>query len=122
MISKQELLRKRVYEFYKANRDYGKKYTKDHLEAERIPESTVYRIFQRAENESGHKRAVGSGRQVVIMTKKNVKRLKTMMDHKDDVSQTQVARKFNCSEQYISKTLTTKTSIVAKIEENQDSD
>ena len=79
--SKQELKRKRVYEFYEANNDYGKKYTKDHFAAEKIPESIVYSIIQRAENESGHKRANGSGRPVVFMNKKNVKRLKTMMDH-----------------------------------------
>ena len=45
------------------------------------------------------------------MTKKNVKRLKTMMDHKDDNSQTQVSRKFIFSQQYVSKTLATKTSM-----------
>ena len=97
--SKQELLRKRVYEFYQANRDYGKKYTKDHFAAEKIPESIVYSIIQRAENESGHKRAVGSGRLVVIMTIKNVKRLKTMTDHNYDVVQTQLTRKFKFSHQ-----------------------
>ena len=112
--SKQELLRKRVYEFYEANRDYDKKYTKDHFAAEKISESILYSIIQRAENESEHKRAVESGRPVVIVTKKNVKRLKTMMDHKDDVSQTQVTRKFKCSHQYISKTLATKTTIRAR--------
>ena len=74
----------------------------------------VYSIIQRAENESGHKRAVGSGRLVVIMTKKNVKRLKTMMRHKDDVSQTQVTQKFKCSQQSNSKTLATKTTILAR--------
>ena len=92
----------------------AKKYTKDHFAAKKILESTVYGIIQRAENESGHKNAVGSERQVEIVTKKNVKRLKTMMDHKDDVSQTQVTRKFKCSHQYISKTLATKTSIRAR--------
>ena len=71
-------------------------------------------IILRAVNESGHKTAVATGRPVVIMTKKNVKSLKTLMDHKDDVSETQVARKSKCNQQYISKTFATKTTIRAK--------
>ena len=35
MMSKQEAIRKRVYEFYLANRDKGKKFTRDHFLAER---------------------------------------------------------------------------------------
>ena len=104
----------RVYEFYEANRALGKKYTKDHFAAEKIPERTIYSIIQRAENESGHERTVGSGRPATIMTKKNVKRLKTMFDHKDGVSQTQAARKFRCSQPYICKTLASKTTIRAR--------
>ena len=94
----------RVYEFYKANRALGKKYTRDHFLAEKIPERTIYSIIQRAENESGHEKTVGSGRPDTIMTKKNIKRLNTMFDHKDGVSQTQEPRKFKCSQQYICKT------------------
>lgn len=111
MMSKQEAIRKRVYEFYLANRDKDKKFTRDHFLAERIPRKTIYRIIERAENESGHKRVIGSGRIPQIMTKKHIGTLKTMFNHKDSVSQRQAARKFNCSQQYISKTLKNKTTI-----------
>ena len=107
--SEQELLRKRVYEFYEENIDLGKKFTKDHFVAEKVPERTIYNIIHRAENGYGHERIAGSGRPSKIMDKKDVKRLKNMFDHKDGVSQSQAARKFKCSQQYISKTLANKT-------------
>ncbi len=62
IMSKQEVILKRVYEFYEKNQSSGKKFTKDHFAAENIPERTVYRIIQRAENEFGHKKLLGSGR------------------------------------------------------------
>ena len=39
------------------------------------------------------------------MAKPNIKRLKFMFYHKDGVSQRQAAKKFNCTQQHISKTL-----------------
>ena len=56
IMSKQESLRKRVYEFYLKNRDRGKKFTKDNFVAKGIAKRTIFRIIQRAENESGHKK------------------------------------------------------------------
>lgn len=114
ILSKQESLRKRVYEFYLNNKDSGKKYTLDHFIAENIPESTIYDIIKRAENRSGHERVPGSGRTAQIMTNKGLKRLERMFNNKDGVSQRQAARKFNCSQKHISKTLSTKLSISAR--------
>lgn len=111
IISKQEQLRKRVYEFYVNNKKYGKKFTYDHFTAENVPKTTIYRVIRGAENEYGHKRKHGSGRKPQIMTKRNIKRLKDMFDHKDGVSQRQAARKFNCSQPHICNTLAAKTSI-----------
>lgn len=113
-ISKQEATRKRVYEFYLANRSQGKKYTVVHFLAEEIPQRTIYDIIQRAEDESGHQRVIGSGQVAKKMSKKNISKLKLMFDHKDGVSQRQAARKFNCTQPYISKTLAKKTSIRAR--------
>lgn len=45
------------------------------------------------------------------MTKRGVKRLQRIFDHNDRVSQPQAARKFNCSQQHISKTMKKKTTI-----------
>ena len=101
MKEKQKVRRKRVYSFYLKNRSKGKKFTVDHF----------YTIIRRAKNDSGHQRVPGSGRIAKIMTKKNIQKLKTMFDHKDGVSQTQAARKFKCSQVYISKTLKTKSLI-----------
>lgn len=111
MSSKQEARRKQIYEFYLDNRSEGKKYTIDHFRAAKIPRQTISDIIKRAENDSGHERVRGSGRKAKIMTKTNIKRLKTMFDHRDGVSTRQAARKFKCSQPYIVKTLSTKTSI-----------
>jgi hypothetical protein len=62
IMSQQELSRKRVYEFYLENKARGKQFTLDHFSAENIPQSTIYRIIKRAENESGHQRKLGGGR------------------------------------------------------------
>ena len=79
-----------------------------------LKEPSIHRVIERAENESGHKRGVGSGRQSKIMTSKNVKSLVNMFEHvlnKCGVSQRQTARKFNCSQAYINKTPKKKSKI-----------
>lgn len=111
MKSKQETCRERVYNYYLEHRADGKKATVDHFKGEKISKKTIYRIIQRAENESGHERVKGSGRIAKIMTKRQINRLKIMFDHKDKVSQRQAARKFNCSQSFICKTLKTKSAI-----------
>lgn len=113
-MSNQELLRKRVYEFYDAHKDKGKQFTADHFLAEFVPKSTIYNIIKRAESGSGYQQASGRGPKAKIMSKKNVKRLKSMFDHHDGISQTQAARKFKCSQQYISKMLATKSEIKSR--------
>lgn len=114
MKEKQGSRRERVYNFYLENRTKGKMFTVNHFKAEHIPESTIYVIIKRAENDSGHERVNGSGRIAKIMTKKNIRCLKSMFDHNDKVSQSQAARKFKCSQVHISKTLKTKTLIKKK--------
>jgi hypothetical protein len=78
--SEQEALRKRVYEFYKANQDHGKKYSVDHFIAEKVAKSTIYDIIQRAESDSGYERVIGSGAPAKKMTKSKIKRLKGLFD------------------------------------------
>ena len=85
--SLQELKRKRVYEFYLDHRTQGKKFTIAHFSAENIPSKTIYRIIERAENESGHQRVIGSGRKAKIMTFSTIKKLESMFDHRDGISQ-----------------------------------
>ena len=105
MNSKQEEIRKCVYEFYLNYKNAGKKFTYDHFKVENIPKSTIYKIIKRAESESGYQRVQGSGVKAKKITRTNIERLKLMFDHKDGVSQRQAAKKFNCTQQRISKTL-----------------
>jgi len=90
----QELTRQRVYNFYFENRILGKNYTVKHFLKEKIPESTVYSIIQRAEKGFGPTRKPGSGRIAKKMTKSNITKLKAMFDHKDGVTQAQAANKY----------------------------
>src|ERR1700678_3953359 len=103
MRSKQETQRERVYNYYLEHRSDGKTATGDHFKGEKISQSTIYNIIQRAEDEPGHERVNGSGRIAKKMDKKNIRRLKAMFDHKDGVSQRKAARKFGCTQQYICK-------------------
>jgi hypothetical protein len=114
MASTQEVLRERVYKFYEENKSKPKKYIVDHFLAENIPSSTIYSIIQRAENEYGYERTPGTGRKAEIMDENGVDRLIEMFDHSDRISQRQAAREFGCSQQYISLTLSTKTTIRAR--------
>ncbi len=111
MKSNQEAFRERVYNYYLEHRSEGKVFTINHFKTKSIHRSTVQRIIKRAENESGHFRAKGSGRIAKKMTKKNINRLKTMFENNDRISKRQAARKFNCQYQHITKTLNTYTQI-----------
>jgi len=111
MNNKEKCLRDRIYKYYEDNRSKWKKFTLDYFKGEKIHKSTIYRIIEHAENKSGYNRAPESGRIATIMTTKNIHRLKVMFDNKDGVSQRKAARKFQCSQACICKTLKNKTSI-----------
>lgn len=111
LLSKEDTLRKRVYNFYFQNRDKGKTFTVNHFLAEKIPKRTIYSIIERLELGLGWQRKSGSGPKAVKMNKKHVKDLCKMFNNKCGLSQRRAARKYNCSQQYISKTLATKTKI-----------
>jgi len=109
MNNKEKCLRERIYKYYEDNRSEGEKFTLDRFKGEKINKSTIYRIIERAENKSCYNIAPGSGRIATIRTAKNIRRLKVMFDNKDGVLQ--AARKFQCSQACICKTLKNKTSI-----------
>ena len=79
MSSKQEAQRKRVYEFYLANRSQGKIFTVNHFKAENFARRTIYNIIERAEHDSGHERVKGSGRIAKKMKKRTSSVSKTCL-------------------------------------------
>ena len=105
MKTKLQARRERIYEFHLANRSHGKKVTLDHFKKENIPQKTIYRIIELAENDSGHERVKGSGRIAKIMTKPKIKQLKTLFNHHQGISYRKAAKKFGCSYQHIYNTL-----------------
>jgi hypothetical protein len=64
-VSKQQIQRERVYKFYNEHKDNRKLFTVNHFKAEHIPKRTIYRVIQRAENDSGYNRRLGSGRKPI---------------------------------------------------------
>ena len=101
MTSKEEVLRSRIVQFYEKNHSFGKSYCVKHFVAEGVSKRTIYAILKSGRID----RKSGSGRKAAIMTNKNKRKLKKLFENKDDISQNDAAKKFNCSQQYISKTL-----------------
>ena len=48
----QEVNKERILKFYLENRDEGKMFTVKHFLAEKMPKRIIYRVIERAENES----------------------------------------------------------------------
>ena len=88
-----------------------------------LPPTLILKVFQSLlfitlsnVNVNGKRieRSHGSGRKPKIMDKKGINALSKAFDHSCSISQRQAARKFKCSQQYISKTLKKKTAIIYK--------
>ena len=71
----------------------------------------IYRYIKVAEDGGLVERKVGSGRPSHIATKSNISQVCKMMNNSSSISQKMVARKLNCTQQYVSKILKKYTSI-----------
>ena len=96
MNSNQDILRKRVYQFFKKHSDKSKTFTVDHFKNEGIPKSTIYDIIKRAENGISSERKPGSGKKPNIMTKSGLSKLSRLFDHKCGISQRKRAKIMKC--------------------------
>ncbi|KAI1720756.1 putative tripeptidyl-peptidase 2-like [Ditylenchus destructor] len=105
MPPKQDVLRKRVYKFYSDNIAAGKDFTRAHFIKEGVPETTLYRILRRFDNNLPAAHQSGGGRPAKIFTPNKLKALRRKFDHKDGISQRQAAKQFNCTQPMICKTL-----------------
>ena len=101
MPSKQEVFRERVVQFYELHRNLGKKYTVQHFKSVNIAASTVYHILRSPTTACKQ----GSGRPAKIMDATGLRSLSRAFNNKYSLSQRDAAKKFNCSHQYICKTL-----------------
>ena len=110
----ENAVREHVYNFWIMHADKGKGFTVKHFRDENIAKSTIYDIIRRCESGSGPARRIGSGRKPVKMNQTKVRLLKKLVDHKAGILQRRLAKKFNCSQQFISKTLRQKTTIKYK--------
>ena len=109
--SLQEDLRKRICQFKNSHLEKPKIFTVKHFLDEGASKATIYRALERVDNNLGYQRKKGSGPKAEKMDKKHIDQLKKAFDHHHDVSQRQVARRFDCNQSYISKILKNKTNI-----------
>jgi hypothetical protein len=75
MTSKQDLLRERIVTFFLKHENVPKIFTVNHLKAEGVPRSTVFRIISNYEHRLSIQRAPGSGTTLKAMTKQKVRKL-----------------------------------------------
>jgi transposase len=97
MASKQEEYRNRVVQFYISHPNEPKIFTANHFKAEGKSVSGVYKIINTYERRKTTKRLKEKQRKPNVMTKKKQNQLKSLMNHKDKVSISGMARKFKTS-------------------------
>jgi hypothetical protein len=98
---------------YIANKSRGKMFNLEHLKHYNISRGGIYKILERADNESCHERVREKGRVAKIITPNAIKRLKNMFDHSEHISTGQAARKFGCTHSHIIHSLGKHTGISA---------
>ena len=101
---------KLMVNFYQKNISKGKNFVVKYFVDCGLSRATAYRMIDKCKSGSIERR-VGSGRVAKIATRKNVQKIDTLFRNKSGCSQRGVARKFNCSQYYISKILRKKTDI-----------
>ena len=101
---------KLMVNFYQKNISKGKNFVVKYFVDCGLSRATAYRMIDKCKSGSIERR-VGSGRVAKIATRKNVQKIDTLFRNKSGCSQRGVARKFNCSQYYISKSLRKKTDI-----------
>jgi hypothetical protein len=109
---KVKTLEKSLIDFYKKNISKGKSFVVKFFIDCGYSRATAYRMIDKCESGSIERR-VGSGRVAKIATRKNIEKIDSLFRNKSRCSQRGVAKKFNCSQSYISKILREKTDIVA---------
>lgn len=109
--SKEDALRKRVYQFVKDHPEWDKKAVVKHFTDEGVPRTTCYDILQRMEKNLPPERKVRSSPAKIKMTRDKVSLLKKQFDHKDGLSQRDRAKRFQVHQATICRTLKNKTSI-----------
>lgn len=111
VIMNREVLITRVYKFCEIHISKGKKIVADHFLKENVPKATIYRYIKHWEQGISTKRKPGSGRKATIMTTTNIRRLEAQVNNKSGISTRMLAKKFNCNQSHIVRTLKHKCGI-----------
>jgi transposase len=101
---------KRIVLFYNMHQDKPKSFCVNHFKTEGISESRIYKVIAKFEQYGTYEDRSRTGRPPKMNTKK-VKRLRSLVNNKDGVSQRDLARRFDVSQSTISYTLNQKTLI-----------
>lgn len=110
-MSKNEPFRIQLYEFLQKNPDLPKSDVAGRFIAIGLKKRTVYRWLKQYDATGNIEREFASGRPVKIATKSRLQCLVRMFNHRSGRSQRTAARKYNCSQWYISYILWKYTTI-----------
>lgn len=102
---KQEEKRNLISDFYTKNLSKGKPYTVKYFEKLGICRRTVYNVISRVEKGNTLNRKKGSGRKHWKISNYQKASIFRSVDGKSGISQRKMARKYNVSQQYVSKLL-----------------
>jgi len=94
-----------LQKFVKKHANYTKTQIVDHFLALDYNKRSLQRWLSCILQKQSLKRKPGSGRPAKIATKRNLGKIKKMVDHKDGCSQKRVAATFGCCHQYVSRIL-----------------
>jgi DNA-binding MarR family transcriptional regulator len=99
--------KKILYNFCKKNKNLEKNEIVKHFATLGFAKRSIYRWL----NCKSIERKKGSGRKAKIATKSNINKIKNAFNHRSGCSQRKAARKFGCSQSYISRILKKKSAI-----------
>ena len=90
----RETLRIRLYSYYEKYKYVRKRFTIDHFISEGEKRTTIYDIINRFESGKNEKHQSGGGWTAKNFNKQTKKKLKRLVNNKDDVSQRKHAGRF----------------------------
>jgi transposase len=110
-MAKYKSVKEALYNFMKENPELETSSIAECFIGPLAPERSVYRWIKQVKDKGTLERKISSGRPVKIATTVNIRKLKKMFNHRSGRSQRAAARKFGCTQPYISKLLKQRTNI-----------
>ena len=110
-MAKNETIKNKLYKYMNKNPKMETNAIFQHFVGPLVSKRTLYHWIKQVKETGTLDRKISTGRPIKIATKTNIKTLKKMFKRRSGRSQRAAARKFGCSQQYISNMLKIRTNI-----------